>query len=540
MERFERSLFEGQPAARKRAKPFDREQARRQLARVRTEQQNHMSQWREVFHFAMPNRSDFDNPTPGMDKMGAVTDSAPIRATRRGAGNLKDALIPNDQAWVEFEAGESVPEDQRDAANEVFEQIRDIAFDELANSNHDAEADSMALDLMCSMGTMVIDPGTLENPLVCRAVPLSQAFPVEGPNGEIETFYRVYPIPVGHIQRLWPTATIPQKWEDLLRKDRETPVVVAEGNIFEPGYGYRFVVMTEDCKDIIHEVEPDDPDEPSRFITPRLMRTTGEVYGRGPLIEALPDIRVLNKREENSLKAQAKALTPGGLISSEAGLNPNTMRTGPNSWNVVNTAGGLRAGDMMAAFPMTADIRTTEELQAQKRAMIERILFAEPILPPVEASRQMTAYEVQTRRLQQLQERGVDLGRVNREWAFATIRRVVWCLQKVGVLPAELAPGLRLKLDNRLIRVKYSGPLAQARDANTANNILSSVADIRAAVGDETAAEAMRLEDVPREVSELRNVPARLLRSDAEKKQIQQAKAQAAQQMAAAQAEQVA
>jgi hypothetical protein len=538
VEGFERSLFNGEPKARRRAPKLNLDQVKRDVARASAEQQQHMSQWREVFHFTMPNRSDFDQPTPGADKMGYVTDSAPIGDTRRGAGNLKDALLPSDAAWVEFEAGEEIPEESRDQANEIFEQVRDIAFDELANSNHDSEADSMAMDIMCSMGHMVIDPGTPEQPLLCRAIPLVQTFPVEGPGGEVESVYRKYEMPVGHVQRLWPTATLPREWADKLEKDRNSPVTLVEGNVYEPGHGYRFVVLTGDCKTVVHEVEPSDPLEPSRSITPRLMRLPGEVYGRGPLIDALPDIRVLNKREENSLRAQAKALTPGGLIAGESNLNPNTMRTGPNAWNVVSSASGLRPADMISAFPMTADIRTTEELQAQKRRQIARMLFAEPLLPDVEASHQMTAYEVQTRRLQQLAERGVDMGRVQREWAFATIKRVVWCLQQVGTLPSEIAPGVRLQLDNRLIRVKYSGPLAQSRDASTAANILQSVGDIRAAVGDETAATAMRLEDVPREIAELRNVPAKLLRSAADIQKLQEAKAQAAQQQMAAQQQQ--
>jgi hypothetical protein len=539
VEGFERSLFNGEPKARRRAPKLNLNQLKLDFARAEHEQQQRRNTWREILLLASPDRYDLEKQAPGTNNHGYSTDSSPIGAARRGAGNLKASIVPNDATWVELEAGAEIPDEHRDQASEIFEKIRDVAFDELANSSYDAEADSMAEDIMISMGHMVIDPGTPEHPLMCRAVPLSQTFPVEGIDGEVSSVFRKYELPVSDVLKLWPTATLPQEWVSKAEKDQNAPVCVVEGNIQEVGYGYRFVVLTEDCKTVVHEVEPDDPDEPSRSITPRIRRSPGGVYGSGPLVEALPDMRVLSKLKENYLRAQAKALTPGGLIDGAAGLNPNTMRTGPNAWNIVSSASGLRPADMISAFPMDLNALQLADVEISNlRRQIEKILFAEPLLPPVESSHQMTAYEVQARRLQQIAERGVELGRVEKEWALATIRRVVWCLQKVGKLPAEITPGVRLNLDNRLVRVRYSGPLAQARDAATASNVLQTVGDVRAAVGDETAATAMRLEDVPRVIAELRNVPAKLLRSDADIQKLQEAKAQAAQQQMAAQQQQ--
>lgn len=528
------STFAGmQPKAGKGYPALDITAIRREFERTEAEQAVHLSTWRSCFNLAMPNRQVFDNQQPGQRKDQEVMKSLPMTLTRRGVNNMIGALMPPERKWVELVAGPEVPAERHDEINAKLEELRDILFSELARSNHASAAHAMGLDMMCSMGAMALDPADEggDSPLHFTAAPLGECFPVEGPDGLIENFYRRYKVKVGHIRRMWPAANLPERLSRLEESDPGADVCIVEGNIWVPGRGWRFVVFTDEHNDILHQVDGDDPDEPSRWITPRLMVAPGEVYGRGPLVEALPDMRVLNKREENSLKWESKALFPAMAVNSRSGLNPNTIRTGPQAVNMFD--GNLSANDVFAQMPVAGAIDINEAKTAELRASLEATLFAQQVLPPVELSHTMTAAEVMVRRQALLQEQGVDFGRVQREWLFTTIRRAYWILSRT--LREDGQPFLpQIKLDNRVVKIKYSGPMALAQEADEATAISSWAAEARAAVGDEVFTARCRVEEIPSELAKRRNVPSVLLRSDAELAQM----AKNAEAMARQQAEQ--
>ena len=46
------------------------------------------------------------------------------------------------------------------------------------------------------------------------------------------------------------------------------------------------------------------------YVIPRYLKASTEIYGRSPGMNALPDVKVLNKMVENALKAAAKQIDP--------------------------------------------------------------------------------------------------------------------------------------------------------------------------------------------------------------------------------------
>ncbi len=56
------------------------------------------------------------------------------------------------------------------------------------------------------------------------------------------------------------------------------------------------------------------------------MKVAGEIYGRGPVITALPDIKTLNKVKELVLKNASLAIAGVYTAADDGVLNPNTIR----------------------------------------------------------------------------------------------------------------------------------------------------------------------------------------------------------------------
>lgn len=524
-----RSMFAGQKPGKPRdVAAFNVDSAMGEIADIEVERQNHLQNWRSAFNLLQPDRQTLDNQQPGQNRAPQETfDSYPVRACQHGIGNIIGAMTPPEQEWCAIDPGSGIPQDRKDAITKGTEKITEVVFDYLGRSRFATEAHAMASDLVISTGFLVIDKGTIDEPFRVRAIPMGECYPVEGPDGEIRNVYRKYKCRVSHIRETWPAATLSIRLARILKDKPREKVELVEATTYEPKKGYRFTVFDPYDKAIIYDVPPSDPNEPSRWITPRLYRRPGDNYGYGPAIIALPTIRTINKLQEISLKAGARQYQPPILIDSMSGLNPHTVRLTPNSVGLVDGA-ALAGRQPFYSLPASGVPQWGEMKIADMRRIIDDIMFATDVVPPVEASKGMTAFEVSVRRQQVLLQQGVNLGRLQREFPFAVMRRCVWILASFGIVPP-------IKIDGKAFAVRYLGPLAQAQDSEKASNILAFVSQTRGALGDQMAALGIRLEDVAATAGEMwPGVPNSLLRDEQERVAIQQQAAQAAAAQAAA------
>lgn len=509
----------------KRVEPLNVERLLKEYETGETERRQFEGAWRDAFRIFMPQRNVLDHYQPGADKQREIYNSMPAYLYRRGAGNLIGALMPPERKWIKFEAGGDVPENQRDRVNDQLEEWRDVLFDYLGRSSFATEAHSMALDLMLGTGAMTIDPGDEETPLKVRSWSSCLMVFVEGPDGQIRKRFRKYGISLEHLVEMWPYADLPSSWARDLTQEPTRKVQVLECSWTIPGQGERFAVIDSDEKHIVVDVGPFDPFEPPRWITPRMYSAPDETYGRGPGLEALPDARTLNKVDELELKGMLRYWQPPLAVDSNSGLNPHTIRMSPNAVHVVNAPNG-RPGDAIQPLNLGGGAPQFGQVEAQKRiASLEKILFAQEIVPPADLLPNVTATAVALRRQAILAEQGVDFGRLNRDFLFAAVSRASWCLAQLGKFPP-------IRVDGKQVKVRYVGPMAQAQDIEEAQSMLDTVAAIAQTVGPEATMVGLKMEEVPGEAAKLRGLPGRLIRDEAEREQIQQMMAQAAQQAA--------
>lgn len=517
-----RSMFAGQEP--KRAAPkrdFDPDRALQEIADAESERMNHEALWRSAFNLTMPDRQGFDSQAPGQQRIPQETfDAYPIGSCQRGIGNIIGALCPPGQAWSELAAGSAVPKGEQEKLAKGTERVTEVVFDYLDQSTFSTELHAGCSDLMVSTLFLTIDIGNKERPFKVKSHSLTECFPVEGPYGDIENVYRRYACRPEHIKRNWPGAKISQRIQRMIDGKSREKVTVIEATTFEEGRGFRFTVFDPADKSIIYDVPPSDPLAPSRWIVARFGVRPGDVYGYGPAIIGLATIRTLNKTRELSLKARAKAVAPPTLFDTRTGLNPHTIRLGANyvgMYNGANLGGAQPFVEMPAAVQAIA---IANEEMRDDRQIIDDILFADQVVPAVQESHGMTAYEVQVRRQMLLQQRGVNLGRLQRELPDSVMRRCVYVLGQLGLVP-------ELRVDGRIFMVKPLGPIAQAQRADDANSTLAFISQLRAAIGDEAATLAVKMEDVGANVGKTwPGVDNSLLRDEQEREVMQKQAAQ--------------
>ncbi|MGB0719536.1 MAG: portal protein, partial [Bdellovibrionales bacterium] len=232
----------------------------------------------------------------------------------------------------------------------------------------------------------------------------------------------------------------------------------------------------------------------------RWLKSPGEIYGRSPVMKALPDIKTANKVVELILKNASIAVTGIWQADDDGVLNPANIQLTPGSI-IPKAIGskGLQPLDMPGQFDVSQLV--LESLQSR----IRHALLADqlgPITGPV-----MTATEVLERSAQMSLLLGATYGRLQSELLTPLIKRAFAILKRRGEVPD-------IALDGRLVAVDYRSPLARDQGQKNVQNTLGWIQSVLS-MGPE-AASAVNLPQAARFLGEALGVPSDLIRKDAQ------------------------
>lgn len=235
-----------------------------------------------------------------------------------------------------------------------------------------------------------------------------------------------------------------------------------------------------------------------------------EVYGRGPAMTVLADIKTVNEQQKTLLRTGQLIAEPPLLLSDEGGLTG--FKLAPRSIN--RGALGFDGAELVKPLSVGANLPVTLEMVDRTRETINQAFLVTLFQILVETP-QMTATEAMLR----AQEKGALLapvmGRLQSELLAPLIQAELDILAAAGALPeppAELAG-----LGDLTAEVEYTSPLARAQKADEGLAILRMLEDA-ASVGqfDPSAAALIKGPETLRRLAEIRGAPAELLRSEDE------------------------
>ncbi len=310
--------------------------------------------YQDAYEFALPQRQLYgvwEGGATGSKKMQRVFDSTAINSTQRFANRLQSVVFPPQRKWAKLEAGSDIPADRRQQAQAVLEVYQDKMFTMLNQSNFDIAMGEFLLDLAVGTACMMVQPGDDVQPLNFIPVPLFLVSYEEGANGQVDNVYRRMRMKGESIQRQWPDADIS---DDLKRRIENKPtddIELLEATIYDHKRGdYCYHVIDKVSKtEIVYRRRKMSP-----WVISRYMKVAGEIYGRGPLMTALPDIKTLNKVKELLLKNASLAVAGVYTAADDGVLNPNTVKIVPGAIIPVARNGGSQ-GPALLALPRSVD-----------------------------------------------------------------------------------------------------------------------------------------------------------------------------------------
>jgi hypothetical protein len=419
--------------------------------------------YQDAYEFALPQRQLYgvwEGGAVGSKKMQRVFDSTAINSTQRFANRLQSVVFPPQRKWAKLEAGSDIPPEKKQQAQAVLEVYQDKMFTMLNQSNFDIAMGEFLLDLAVGTACMMVQPGDDVQPLNFIPVPLFLVSYEEGANGQVDNVYRRMRMKGESIQRQWPDADIS---DDLKRRIENKPtddIELLEATIYDHKRGdYCYHVIDKVSKtEIVYRRRKMSP-----WVISRYMKVAGEIYGRGPLMTALPDIKTLNKVKELLLKNASLAVAGVYTAADDGVLNPNTVKIVPGAIIPVARNGGSQ-GPALLALPRSGDFNVSQLVINDMTASIKRILLDESLPPDNMSARSAT--EIVERMKELAQNLGSAFGRLINETMIPVTAKILEVMNERGLID------MPLRVNGLEVKVTPVAPLAMAQNMEEVNSIM--------------------------------------------------------------------
>lgn len=439
------------------------EEILKRQAAAQTKKDEFQQIYQDAYEFALPQRQLYgvwEGGATGTKKMQRVFDSTAINSTQRFANRLQSVVFPPQRKWSRLEPGPQIPLERKQQAQGILDAYSDKMFDVLKQSNFDIAIGEFLLDLAVGTACMMVQPGDDVSPINFVPVPLFLVSYEEGANGQVDNVYRRMRMKGESIQRQWPDAKIPP---DLQRRIDDKPtddIEFIEATIHDHRRGdYCYHVIEKTTKaEIVYRRRPTSP-----WVISRYMKVAGEIYGRGPLITALPDIKTLNKTKELLLKNASLAVAGVYTAADDGVLNPNTVKLAPGAIIPVARNGGPQ-GPALLPLPRSGDFNVSQLVINDLVQSIKRILLDESLPPENMSARSAT--EIVERMKELSQNLGSAFGRLINETMIPLVAKILEVMDERGLID------LPLRVNGLEVKVVPVAPLAMAQNMEEVNAIL--------------------------------------------------------------------
>lgn len=476
--------------------------------RAESRKQQWLPHWQECYEYALPQRENVSydqNMTDyGAKKNLHIYDGTAPDAVDQLASSLLAELTPPWAKWFGLKGGEELSEEERAQVSETLEKTSEIMLQNFEHSNFAVEIHQCYLDLVTA-GTacLMFEEAPIGEASSFRfyAVPLREIALEESPNGRIDTTFRCSRTNPENIKIRFPQADIPPVWEERFRTDNNFDLTLIEavipqnGKYGQSGYEYTAFVWDETSGPEDNLILKEGIFETSPFINFRWLKAPGEIYGRSPVMKALPDIKTANKVVELILKNASISVTGIWQADDDGVLNPANIKLVPGA--IIPKAVGSKGLTPLEA-PGKFDVSQLilENLQTR----INHALLADR-LSQVNTPN-MTATEVLERAAEIARILGASFGRLQSELLTPLLKRAFHILRRRGDV-------MNFDLDGKIVDLQYKSPLAMLQARQDVSNI-SEWINLVTTLGVEGLS-AINMYEAAKTLGRILNVPATII-----------------------------
>ena len=420
--------------------------------KAKATRENWVSLFEECYEYALPQRESFYAETPGQRRDDKIFDETAVVGVQEFASRLQSGLVPNFARWADFIAGSEIPKDQRESVNAELQEVTDYVFEVLQNSNFAQEVHESFLDLAVGTGVLLCEEGDAISPVRFSAIPLPHVILDVGPDDRIDNIFRERQIRGAQLLVAYPKAILTQKIIEKINNNPEEKHKIIE--VVYRDYtkmnvmAHKYCVIDMLTKEKILEEQYEGVGS-CPIIAYRWSKASGEIYGRGPLINALSAIKTTNLTIELILENAQMAISGIYQMEDDGVINPDNVSLVPGT--VIPKSPGS-AGLQPIATAGRFDV--ADLVLGDMRNNIKRALYNDMLGDPNKTP--ASATEIAERMADLSRRIGSAFGRLQAELVTPVLQRVVHILKKQGRIEIPTING-------REVKVRSVSPLAQAQ-----------------------------------------------------------------------------
>ncbi|CAB3931628.1 portal protein [Achromobacter insolitus] len=493
--------------------------------------QSFESQWDQVTEVLLPRYRKFSQTSdtnPGDKRTQEIYDSTPMLSLRHFGAAMDSMITPRTQKWHGLTVSNPDVKD-RPAVKTYLETVTNLLFSHRyrwrANFASQSGASYIGYGAYGAGGIMVDD--VLGQGIRYRNIRMNRLWFAEDAYGVVNKAHIQWTLTARQAAEKWGEKNLPlfirnaidrndlERRFDFLhairpRRDREFGKVDSRNMPIQSVW----IPLNAETQIVEHSGFRVFPVAIGRFYD-----ADDSAYGYSPAMEALPDVRMLNRMEKTNVKGAEKAVDPPLVLADDGALEAFDLRAGALNFGYMSPQGTqlVQPLNLGKNVPMGIDYAN------QKRESIN-LAFYVTLFQILVDNHQMTATEV----LQRAQEKGIllgpTMGRVQSEQLGAQISRELDILDQAGVLP-PMPP--ELEEEGGIVEIEYNSPLNQAMRAEEGANVLRwAEASAPFVQADPRAARAMNSTAIVLGLGDVFSVPQKYKRTEEEIAEMDAADAQ--------------
>lgn len=380
-----------------------------------------LARWDAAMRYTMPT-SDADVAT--------LFDATAADAVDNLAASIYSLMTPPESLWLTLIPESDASPDADAATAALRANLNDSNF---YTTIHQCYLDLVILGTACLF--MAETPIGASSAFSFTAVPMRDIAIL--PNAVFHTAT----MPAREVLEKYPTWTPPADIADQIKRDPATPLRLVQSLV-----GTDFTAWLDVGGDIENNIVARGTFETNPYIIFRWSVLSGEQYGRGPVLRALPDIKTANKVVELVLKNATIAVSGIWQADDDGVINLNNINLTPGA--IIPKAVGSSG---LTPLSSGADFDVSQIILKDLRERIRHALLADRL--GLLSEKEMTATEIMARNSDMMRILGATYGRLLHEFIRPLTDRGLQILSRRGVI----AP-IVLNSDAEL---KYIAPIAQ-------------------------------------------------------------------------------
>ena len=493
------------------------------LSRLMEKRSTWESHWQEIADLMLPRKAEITKERSRGDKRSTqIFDATAIHSLELLAASLHGMLTSSANRWFSLRFKEAAL-NENDEAREWLEDSIDKMYLGFARSNFQQEIFENYHDLIAFGTSCLMVEEDEEDIIRFSARHIKEIYIEENKKGLIDNVYRKFKLTADQAMQKFGPENLSKELNTTHKTHPYEDVEIC--HVVRPRFNYdsskkdkknmKFQsIYFEHGTDHIISVGGFNENP---YVVSRYLKSSTEIYGRSPAMNALPDVKVLNKMVEHGLKATAKQIDPPLLIPDDSMLSP--IRMAPGSLNY------YRSGSRDRIEPLNIGQNTTVTLNAEnaRREAIARMFHVDQL--QVQQNRTMTATEVLQRNEEKMRILGPVMGRIQSELLEPMITRVFSIMLRNKLF--REAPEI---LANQEIDIEYVSPMAIAQKGQELQNIMRGL-EIFGSISQMAPVQDYLDENgLIKQIVQTLGLPARMIKSDKEVQAIRMERQEAQQQ----------